>query len=181
MTEKKKKLTASQKRAALRAMAVTIKTQLFDALKMANELLQDPDYADQFGGELGLIESMQQDEFAIFGGDPSLFDMLKAYRANPNKNVWAVNKYDIRAMIILTEGEPEEKERKERHSWVKQAHELEGKVAELEAQIAQQQETIADYQKQLATKDIELDGAKRTIARMEGRLEELEKRLPHAA
>jgi uncharacterized coiled-coil protein SlyX len=181
MTEKKKPTTASQKRAALKAMSMTIKTQLFEALKLADELLQDPDYTDQFGGELALIEHMEQEEFSIFGGEPSLFDMVAAYRANPTKKVWAANKYDIRVMILLTKGEPEDKGPKERHNWVKTAHELEGRVAELEATIAQQNETIAEYQKQLAAKDAELDESKQTIARMEGRLEELEKRLPALA
>ena len=94
--------STSQKRADLKALGKQARENIYAMLKLADEILKDQDYVDQFhGGEIEVMQQMEADEFVHFGGDPSLAAMLKAYRENPGEDVWQEYRYNIRAMIDL--------------------------------------------------------------------------------
>jgi len=99
--------TTSQKHAELKRLSKTVARNIYDMLRLADQVLQDNEYVDRFGGEPQLIEAMENDEFLHFGGNPSLSSMLRAYRANPVLKTWQEYRFNIRAMIDLAEPEPE--------------------------------------------------------------------------
>jgi len=99
--------TSSQKHAELKRLSRKAARNIYDMLRLADQILQDHEYVDRFGGEPQLIEAMENDEFLHFGGNPSLPSMLRAFRANPLLKTWQEYRFNVRAMIDLAEPEPE--------------------------------------------------------------------------
>lgn len=126
--------TTAEKRTQLRLLANQARTQLFDMLKLTHEILSDPEYLEEHGGEAALMSHLEATEFAHFGGKPTLANMLAAYRKNPEKSVWDEYRHNIVAMIDLAQP-PKVTESVERVNWKAKAQELEVKVEMLEAEL----------------------------------------------
>jgi len=105
-------VTTSQKHAELKRLGKEAAKTIYDMLRLSDEILSDHEYVDQFGGEPKLIDMLEKDEFAHFGGDPSLSAMLRAFRANPKETTWKEYRFNVRAMIELAR-EQEDKGRRE--------------------------------------------------------------------
>ena len=129
-------MTSKQKHLYLKRLAGDIRRHLFEMLRCASEILEDRGYVDDFGGYDRLMDALEADEFAHFGGDPSLGAMINAYRKNPNRDTWAEYKYNIRAMIELA-SDREATEEKERINWKALAKKLELDVQKLTEALAE--------------------------------------------
>lgn len=141
-------MSASQKRAELKRLSKTVQGSIWEMLKIADELLHDIEYVDEFGGETGLIEHMQEEEFSHFGGSPGLPALLRAYRFSPKKSTWAEYRFDVWAMIDLAAPAKDGSETV-RVKWMERCKAAEAKVVELEAVVADQRKTIASQQAQI--------------------------------
>lgn len=93
--------TTSQKHAQLKKLSGQARQHIYDMLRLTSEILEDHEYVDKFGGEAQLIEAIEAEEFAHFGGQPSLASMLRAYRENPKKSTWQEYRFNLRVMIDL--------------------------------------------------------------------------------
>lgn len=159
--------TASQKRAELKGLAKKSRDNIFSMLKLADEILKDAEYVDEFGGEDLLMDHMQDEEFAHFGGSPSLSEMLRAYRANPSKGTWSEYKHNIWAMIELANPK-KEGTATERVNWKARCKEAEFERDQLRDQVSEQRQLIDRLQDEV----VEL---REENATLKGRLIELEK------
>lgn len=126
-------MDAGKKRAKLKQLATTIRKGIFEMIKIADELLSDFAYVDQFGGEAALIEDMENKEFAHFGGSPSLGQLLRAYRESPDEKTWKEYDYNVWAMIELSRP-VKEKAPVERINWKQLCKELQAQVEVLESE-----------------------------------------------
>ena len=127
--------TTSQKHAELKHLAASAAKSIYTMLKLACEIIADHDYVDQFGGEAAVIERMEADEFAHFGGSPSLPEMIRAFRANPSHETWAEYRFNVWALIELSL--PAKGEATVRTNWRAIAKEFEAKLAVAEATLAE--------------------------------------------
>lgn len=159
--------TSSQKRSELKKLAKQSRENIFRMLQIVDELLEDKEYVDQFGGEAQLMDHIEVEEFAHFGGNPALSSMLRAFRANPKKSTWAEYRYNIRAMIDLASPEKESGET-QRTNWKALAKELQLKLEQAEA-------TLNDYREQVGAMREKVSESERERGILEGRIVELEK------
>lgn len=143
------KQTTSQKHAKLKTLSTQVKANIYEMLKLTDEILQDHEYVDSRGGELALMDEFEAKEFSHFGGNPSLHTMLKAYRANPDKGLWEEYGYNLRVMIDLCTPE-REKSDKERINWKARCAELENKIAALESENRTLRDLIVGQRMQVA-------------------------------
>lgn len=139
-------MNTEQKHAELKKLGKKARTNLYDMLKLATEIVDDPEYCDQYGGQSPLIEHLESTDFAHFGGRPSLANMIRAFRKNPNKATWDEYQHNIWAMIELSTPE-KNGEALERINWKARAKELEVRCEMLEAELAtlrtRHEETLA--------------------------------------
>jgi len=135
--------TTSQKHAQLKKLSQQARQHIFDMLRLTDEILSDHEYVDKFGGEAQLIESIELEEFAHFGGQPSLSAMLKAYRANPKKSTWQEYQFNLRVMIDLATPE-REKGDVTRVNWKALCAELQEKLESANERLATQDATIEE-------------------------------------
>ncbi len=139
------KTKTSRKHAKLKELSATVKTSIYQMLKLADEILADPEYVEQFGGEPQLIDHLEANEFSHFGGRPSLAAMLKAYRKSPTESEWRQYKYNIQAMIELSV--PRDNEKPVHVNWKARCSELEAEIASLKASLEDYQQVSADLRK----------------------------------
>lgn len=160
--------TSSQKHADLKELSRKIKVNIFEMLKLTDELLRDPEYVDQFGGEAQLIDTLETSEFSHFGGQPSLASMLRAYRANPKRATWQEYHFNLRVMIDLAT--PAKEKAAEPHiNWKKKCGELELQVEQLESSLNESRRLCESLTKEVERLKIE-------SAEMRGRLKYIEGR-----
>lgn len=131
---------SKQKRKELKKLARDHRSGLYQMLKLTDELLSDPAYIDEYGGEDALIEELEADEFAHFGGSPKLQQMVQAYRQNPKLATWDKYQHNIWAMIDLAKPSNPNAEAKERTNWKAIAQEYEARIDSLEASLRESQE-----------------------------------------
>lgn len=127
-------MNTEQKHAELKKLGKKSRTNLYDMLKLATEIVDDPEYCDQYGGQSALIDHLEATDFAHFGGKPSLANMIRAYRKHPDKGTWDEYQHNIHAMIDLSRPE-KSTEAKEKISWKALAKELQVKVEILETEL----------------------------------------------
>lgn len=159
-------MSTTKKRAELKRLSSEGQRNLFEMLRLADEILKDAEYVDQFGGEASCIDDMEAKEFSHFGRSPTLGMMLKAYRKFPDIAEWRRNRFNIRVMIDLAN--PREKVETQRTDWKARATELDADNANLKALIDEQSKTISE----LRAKVEELNGL---VGEYRGRVMELEK------
>lgn len=128
--------TTEQKHAELKALGRQHRRSTYEMLALAHEILEDPAYCEQFGGQSALQDHLEATDFVHFGGKPTLANMLRAYRKNPNRSVWDEYQHNIWAMIDLS-APTKNTEAKEKINWKALAKELEVKVEMLEAELDQ--------------------------------------------
>ena len=160
------KRTTSQKHATLKALAKRARDNVYQMLRLADEILSDTEYVDRFGGEAGLIELFAGDEFAHFGGTPSLPAMLRAYRANPAKATWGQYDFNIWVMIDLAKPASEAGDR----TYVN----WKAKAKELEAELGQTKAALADYRRTASDLRESVDSLTAQNGELRGRLSALE-------
>ncbi len=154
--------TTSQKHAELKKLSTQTRDNIYGMLRLANEILSDHEYVDQFGSEAELIEQMEKNEFSHFGGQPSLGAMLRAYRANPKKATWAEYDYNLRVMIDLA-APAKERTEVERVNWKSRCAELTDRVEELEAMVKEYRTRVEELQS-------ERDDLRETSSELRGQL-----------
>lgn len=155
--------STSQKHAELKKLSKQVKENIFDMLRLTDEILSDKKYVDEFVSESALIEMIEQQEFGHFGGNPSLSAMLRAFRANPKKATWQEYHFNIRAMIDLANPDEEKQDRAGRVDW-------KGKTAELEEQVESQQATIDELTSSNAELREHVEKLTTELAEMRGQL-----------
>lgn len=161
--------STGKKRAELKRLSAAVQSNIFEMLKLANEILQDGEYVDSFGGEAQARDDMEAKEFSHFGGNPSLGAMLQAFRKNPDLKTWKEYRFNIRAMIDLAN--PREQSDTVRVNWKSQAKLLEAELGNAKTQLAEQSKTISELRAKLD----ELNGL---LGEYRGRVQELEKFSP---
>lgn len=159
-------MSTTKKRAELKRLSSSVQQNIYDMLKLTNEILSDGEYVDQFGGEAGAMDDMEQKEFSHFGGRPSLGSMLAAFRKNPDIKTWREYRFNIVAMIELAN--PREDREVVRIDWKAQAKEFEAELTQAKATVSEQSKTISE----LRAKAEELNGL---VGEFRGRVAELEK------
>lgn len=162
------KQTSSQKRAELKRLARQCQHNIFEMLKIVDELLSDHEYVDQFGGEGPLLDHIEAEEFSHFGGSPKLGAMLRAYRHNPRRAIWEEHRFNVLALIELAAPAKETADGP-RISW-------KAKCKELEAQLAQQVAVNEDLKKTVAELRAKCDALVAENGELKGRLAERRER-----
>jgi len=158
--------TTSQKHARLKVLGKAAAKNIYDMLRLADEILADHEYADRFGGEADLIAMLENEEFQHFGGNPKLSSMLRAFRANPKLATWEEYRFNIRAMIELSEPAKDGAD-VERINWKALAKELQAKLESAEAVVAE----LRTANGELRTR---ADAATTEAAELRGRLSAVE-------
>ena len=158
--------TTSQKHATLKALAKRACDNVYQMLRLANDIRSDTEYVDRFGGEADLIELLEGNEFAHFGGTPSLSAMLRAYRTNPTKTTWNDYNFNIWAMIDLAN--PTSETTETIHvNW-------KAKVKALEAELDQAKAALNDYRQTASELRETVDNLTGQNGELRGRLSALE-------
>lgn len=127
--------TTQQKHAELKKLGRKARSNLYDMLKIASEILEDPAYCDEYGGRDALRDHLESTDFCHFGGKPSLANMLRAYEKNPQKATWDEYQHNIHAMIELAKP-AKDTNTTERINWKARAKELEVKVEMLQDELS---------------------------------------------
>jgi prefoldin subunit 5 len=135
--------TTSKKHAKLKQLARQTQQNIFDMLRIVDEILQDREYVDQHGGEGPLLDSFENHEFSHFGGTPALSAMLRAYRHNPKKAIWQEHAFNLRVMIDLATPEKDRGE-VQRINWKSRCAELEEEVKRLNIMLEEYRATAND-------------------------------------
>lgn len=156
-------MTSGQKRAELKRLAKAVRENIFEMLRIACELIDDHAYVDEFGGEPKLLDHLEAEEFAHFGGVPKLAAMIRAFRANPKKATWAEYRFNVQAMIDLAT--PEKQTQQSRTDWKAKALELELTVEAQAAQLAS-----------IGSLNAQIEELKAENNRLRGRIEQMERR-----
>ncbi len=142
-------MTAKAKHVELKNLSKSVKTSIYDMLKLADEILSDAEYVALQGGEDTLIDAMNDDEFAHFGSDPDLKTLLFAYRANPAKKVWLEYRCNVRAMIDLATPATETRESGPRTNWRAKADGLEAENERLKAEVESLKTEVSEIRGEL--------------------------------
>ena len=159
--------TTSQKHAELKKLSRQVQQNIYDMLKLVDEILQDREYIDQYGGEGPLLDAFENGEFSHFGGSPSLASMLRAYRHNPKKAVWQEHAFNLRVMIDLATPEKDRGD-VQRVNWKARCAELEEDVKRLSAMLEEYRTTSADLRQRcddLTAANGELRGELKAVRR----------------
>ena len=135
--------STSQKHARLKKLSKETQNNIFEMLKLADEILKDREYVDQFGSQAALMDMLEETEFSHFGGKLSLQSMLRAYRANPDLKTWETNKFNLVVMIDLSEPS-REKEEVERNDWKARFKEAEEEAAKWEARCVELESQVSE-------------------------------------
>lgn len=142
-----KKMTPTQMRAKIRQLANTAREALYEQIRLTHTLLQNVEYCDSQGGYDALLGQIEREDFAHFGGSPSLAAILRAYQANPAKATWAKYNYHLKAMIALAQPD-KEPGISTRTNWRARCEQLEAELATLRAELtAAKQEAKAEAQR----------------------------------
>ena len=165
--------TTSQKHAELKDLAKRTKDNIFAMLKLANEILSDHEYVDSLGGEDQVLERLEAEEFSHFGGSPSVSEMVRAYRKNPDRATWNQYHHNVWALIELANPSAEGAAI-ERINW-------KAKCKELEAQLAQTAGALAEYRSMAADLRTKCDDLMASNGELRGRVSVLEKYAPRQA
>lgn len=115
-------------------------------LRLTQQILDDHDYVDQFGGEGPLLKMLEKDEYAHFGGNPDLVTMLRTYQAIPDKEIWEKYRYNIRAMIDLATPSKKRNE-SSRTDWKAKAEKLEHDLSLLKVENEQLKDRVDELLK----------------------------------
>jgi len=144
-----------QKRARLMQLSKEAKHNLYEMLKLVDEILSDRDFVRLAGGEASLLSEFQEKDFSHFGGTPSLSAMLRAYRANPDIETWQEHGFRIRVMIDLAQPETESGP-KERVNWKSLAKQLEAEVKNLRVQLDESRKLNQELQERVENQASEI-------------------------
>ncbi len=158
-------MTSGKKRAELKRLSKDARKTLHSMLRLADELLRDLDYVDQFGGESNLLDDLEAKEFAHFGGSPTLTQMLRAFRANPSQATWEEYSHNVWAMIELARP-AKDAGPAERVNWKSLAKELQVQVETLTVELEKQRqenEKLSAEVRGLAEQNAEMRGELKTF------------------
>ena len=165
------KKRTTQLLAELKILAKDAVSNLYKRIGLAAEVMADLDWiADIYGGsDLKAADALQDEYFRDLGGFISLGKLIAMYK-EVEKTQWEEVRYDVAAVEVIYDGLGREThERGERTSWKKIAEERGAKIEELERQVTQ----LLDANGKLREEATEL---RAKHARMEGRMEEIERR-----
>lgn len=151
-------MTSKQKHTKLKNLSKNSKENLHEMLRLADELLADHGYVDDFGGEDKLMEALSDEEFSHFGGTPSLSEMLAAYRKHPDLKTWQEFRFNIWALIDLAKPQSQSST-KARTNWQAKATALELEVARLTAELERLREENAELRGELRGAEKRLSAA----------------------
>jgi len=160
-------MTTKQKHTQLKNLAKDAKANLYEMIKLADQIVSDHEYIDEMGGEDVVLEMLEADEFSHFGGSPSLSQMLHAFRANPDLKTWKEYRFDIWRMIDLATPSKDPVERV-RTNWKARAEELEVEKAGLEEKVSSMSSELEELKQQnaeLSRENSELRGELRGLTR----------------
>jgi len=135
--------TTSQKHAQLKGLSRNTQQNIYEMLRLANEILQDHQYVDGLGGEGKLLDMLEKEEFSHFGGDPSLPAMLRAYRYSPQLETWREYRFNIRALIELAAPDSEGADAT-RTNWKALAKALQAELEQAKAALEEYRRTNAE-------------------------------------
>lgn len=142
-------MTTKQKHTALKNLAKDAKSNLFEMLKLAADILDDHDYVDEMGGEDVVLERLEAEEFSHFGGSPAVTVMIKTWRRYPQQSTWREYKYNIWALIDLANPREAGAETV-RTNWKALAKQLQESVEAMQAELTALREENADMKQELA-------------------------------
>lgn len=129
--------TTKEKHAELKKLGKKNRAALYDMLKLAVEIMDDPAYCEEYGGSTALQDHLESTDFIHFGGKPSLANMLMAYRKNPLKTTWDEYQHNIHAMIELARPAKQTADSEVRINWKARAKELEVQLEMLRHELAE--------------------------------------------
>ena len=154
----------------------------FRRLQLADKVLTDDEWlADNHqGDEDRAIRWLQKHYFSDCLLGLRLEDLLRLYRYFPDAAKWKAAKYDVGVLVAEYDTahrkNKNEMTKRERHVIThKQFNEEVAKRKEAEAQLAVAQGRIRELESKLELLHSQLGERDRTIAKLEGRLQELEK------
>lgn len=173
-------MTATQIEAKLKEMAHKSASVLYERLRLADQLLSDADWLAQFAGVLDDAEAyLGLEYFREFHGLVSLSKLVAMYRRVPHEK-WEEYKFDVAAIEILYDDEVVQREptSHKRTSWKTLAGKLQEEVDELKAKLRMESQLRSAYEEKCDDLKDRLAKQVAKLARLEGRLMEIEK---HAA
>lgn len=166
-----KKRRTAQLLDELKKLAGQAESNLYRRIGLACEVMSDLEWiATAHGGsDLKAADALQSEYFRDLGGYVSLGKLILMYQ-KIERQEWEEVKYDVAAVEVMYDDRTKEaKETGTRTSWKKVAEERAAKVAELERQVSQ----LLEANGKLREENTEL---RAKVARMEGRMEEAERR-----
>jgi len=163
----------------LKQLANKAADTLYRRIELSVQVLGDMDWIAQVhgGSDLKAQDALQSQFFRDLGGFISLGKLCAMFRHVP-KSKWNELRYDVAAVEVVYDdaamNETTQGERGKRTAWKALAEERAKKIAELEAQIKQLLEANGKLRE-------EATESKARAARLEGRIEEIERRSEQTA
>lgn len=175
--------TTTKRLAELKRLAKDAGANLFKRLELCDLVLGDVEWLSAtHDGKLDAAEKTLADQyFPDLSSFVSLATCLAVYRRYTDESIWKQHAYQLGAMIAKYEEEtsPDQVEERSRTNWRQVAEEEEQLKEEAEQQLSIASKTISDQQLRIE----ELQSRVRTLEserdRLIGRIEELEKLIPH--
>lgn len=127
--------------AKLKRLAADARTNLYERIKLAAEVLEDRDWvAQSFDGDLAKAEeAVGQDYFSDVGRMYTLGTLLSVLKRFPKEAQWVEYRHDIHALVAVWESEhqPEEKTPSitRKRATVAELEAAEKRIAELEREL----------------------------------------------
>ena len=142
---------------------------MFEMIKGAERVIGDADWINEFhgGDPIAAVESLEHEFFAMLAGSPTLGQLLTAIRKFPDESQWSEYRYSPRVMVDLSrESDVSDREPVVRHSYKKEADELQEQLSDLKFSHKRDRETIQALTQQL-------EQLKEDNARLRGKIEAL--------
>lgn len=165
------KKRTTQLLAELRSLAGQAVANLYRRIGLAAEVMGDLDWiATVHGGsDLKAADALQDEYFRDLGGYVSLGKLIAMWR-HVSESEWKECRYDVAAVEVIYDSTTRETHEKgERTSWKKVAEERGQKIDDLERQVTQ----LLESNGKLREENTEL---RAKVARLEGRIEEMDRR-----
>lgn len=171
MAKSTSKRRTPQMLAELKRLADEASDNLYKRIALADQVLDDVEWiAENFGGsDLKAADALASEYFRDLGGFISLGKLRAMYR-EITADEWKECRYNVAAVETLYDDRTkEEKQPSNRVAWKKLAEERAQRIADLEKQVKQ----LLEANGNLREENTEL---RAKVARLEGRLEEMDRR-----
>jgi len=169
------KRRTTQLLAQLKTLAESAMDNLYQRIGLASQVMSDLDWIASIfdGNDIKAYDTLTDEYFRDLGGYITLSKLI-AMHNDVDESEWKALRYDIAAVEVVYDRKTKptkEKGESVRTSWKKEYEKMVEKASELETQVSQ----LLDANSTLREENLEL---RASVARLEGRIEEMDRMLP---